>query len=107
MAGAAGGSDAELVVPAGWTLQRRAGRDRFVRQLNESGVPCTPFYPHTLYQNPLYAKQPCRVMGCPEAEARLTDAFWISHRVLLAERKTIRQVAGLMKDATLKAVGAT
>jgi dTDP-4-amino-4,6-dideoxygalactose transaminase len=68
-------------------------RDGFCQRLTAAGVPCTPFYPHTLYQNPLYRAGGCRVMPCPVAEARVHDAFWLPHRLLLAEEETIHQVA--------------
>jgi dTDP-4-amino-4,6-dideoxygalactose transaminase len=74
-------------------------RDAFVHKLKAAGVPCTPFYPHTLYQNPIYRSQECRVMPCPVAEQSVRDAFWLPHRVLLAEEEIIRQVAGLMRSA--------
>ncbi len=74
-------------------------RDAFCRALLASGVPCTPFYPHTLYQNPAYRNGGCRVMPCPVAEASIYDAFWLPHRVLLADKDTIRQVAGAIKTA--------
>ncbi len=60
-------------------------RDQLCRSLMEAGIPCTPFYPHTLYQNPLYERGGCRVMPCPNSEACLSDAFWLPHRVLLSE----------------------
>ena len=44
-------------------------RDEFHRALTASGVPCTPFYPHPLYGNPLYREGGCRVEPCPVAEA--------------------------------------
>lgn len=74
-------------------------RDAFCRVLLASGVPCTPFYPHTLYQNPAYRNGGCRVMACPMAEASIQDAFWLPHRVLLADKDTIRQVAEAIKAA--------
>lgn len=79
--------------------QNGAGRDEFCQQLAARGVPCTPFYPHTLYQNPLYAAGGCRVMPCPNAEAYVQDAFWLPHRVLLADEGTIHDVADEIKRA--------
>src|SRR3954452_1027427 len=35
-------------------------RNEFTTALLSAGVPCTPFYPHALYQNPLYAGGGCR-----------------------------------------------
>ena len=60
-------------------------RDGFVRAMEAEGIPCRPFYPHTLYQNPLYVgpqAPPHRIEPCPEAELAVKDSFWISHRVL-------------------------
>jgi dTDP-4-amino-4,6-dideoxygalactose transaminase len=75
-------------------------RNRFCQRLAAAGVPCTPFYPHTLYQNPLYQLGGCRVLPCPVAEARIHDAFWLPHRLLLAEEETIRQVAEAIRAAS-------
>jgi dTDP-4-amino-4,6-dideoxygalactose transaminase len=70
-------------------------RDEFSRRLAAEGIPCTPFYPHTLYGNPLYASgaAQCRVMPCPNAEACIKDAFWIGFRALMADEATARAVA--------------
>jgi dTDP-4-amino-4,6-dideoxygalactose transaminase len=81
-------------------LQRAAvSRDELQQRLSAVGVPVTAFYPHTLYQNPLYRETDCRVMPCPVAEACVLDAFWLPHRVLLADEETIRAVAGLIRNA--------
>lgn len=78
----------------------RAERDALCDALDTAGIPCTPFYPHTLPQNPLYEKQNnCRVLPCPNAEACVEDAFWLSHRVLLADESTIEEVADVMRRA--------
>lgn len=78
-------------------LAKGVCRDAFCHELNAAGVPCTPFYPHTLYQNPVY-QQPgsCRVTPCPNSEAYLADAFWLPHRVLLSQEETIREIAEIM-----------
>ena len=78
-------------------------RDEFAQALTAAGVPCTSFYPHTLYRNPVYAESPCRVMACPLAEARVRDGFWLPHRVLLAEEETIREVAQVIRAAVSRA----
>lgn len=85
-------------------------RDEFHAAVTAGGVPCTPFYPHTLYQNPLYAREECRVMPCPNAEAYLRDAFWFPHRLLLAEEGTIHEAARIIRTAArdqLQGMGAT
>jgi dTDP-4-amino-4,6-dideoxygalactose transaminase len=76
-----------------------APRDRFCERLAAAGVPCTPFYPHAIYQNALYREADCRILPCPVAEARVRDSFWLPHRVLLAEEDTIRQVAEAIRAA--------
>ncbi len=72
-------------------------RDGFHKALAQAGVPCTPFYPHTLYQNPLYRQGGCRVEPCPIAEACVQDAFWFPHRLLMASDETLREVAALIR----------
>jgi dTDP-4-amino-4,6-dideoxygalactose transaminase len=72
-------------------------RDAFQAHMVERGIPCTPFYPHTLYQNPLYAGGGCRVEPCPVAEARIDDAFWFPHRLLMSERATIEELVFTVK----------
>ena len=74
-------------------------RDGFCQRLVAAGVPCAPFYPHTLYQNAVYQELECRVMPCPIAEARIHDSFWLPHRVLLSEEDTIHQVADAISAA--------
>ncbi len=74
-------------------------RDEFAAALTSAGVPCTPFYPYTLYGNPLYRENCCRVMECPVAEARVRDSFWLPHRVLLADGETIEEIAKLIRRA--------
>jgi 3-amino-5-hydroxybenzoate synthase len=76
----------------------------FCSQLTERKIPCAPFYPHTLYQNPVFRNTPCRVMPCPVAEARLEDAFWLGHRLLLADEQTIVECAALMRASILSPV---
>ena len=72
-------------------------RDAFHKALTARGVPCTPFYPHTLYGNPLYQNGGCRVEPCPVAEACIRDAFWLPHRVLMADEETIREIAAIIR----------
>jgi dTDP-4-amino-4,6-dideoxygalactose transaminase len=79
-------------------LGRVTARDEFCRKLNAFGVPCTPFYPHTLYGNPMYRQGGCRVEPCPIAEACIQDAFWLPHRVLLADEAVMREVAAAIRQ---------
>ena len=80
---------------------RRLGRtrDEFHRALTAQGVPCTPFYPHPLYGNPVYREGGCRVEPCPVAEACIHDAFWLPHRALLGDDDTTHQIAGAILKA--------
>ena len=80
-------------------LGRIRTRDEFHRGLTAQGVPCTPFYPHPLYGNPLYQQGGCRVEPCPVAEACITDAFWLPHRVLMGDEGTTGEVAAAMRLA--------
>jgi dTDP-4-amino-4,6-dideoxygalactose transaminase len=73
-------------------------RDEFHRAITARGIPCTPFYPHTLYNNPLYQTAACRVEPCPNAEACIEDAFWFPHRVLLGSDEDARELAGIIRS---------
>jgi dTDP-4-amino-4,6-dideoxygalactose transaminase len=75
-------------------------RGTFHRNLTAAGYPCTPFYPHTLYNNPLYQeRRNCGVMPCPNAEERITDAFWIPHRALLGDEMETQALASAIRTA--------
>lgn len=75
-------------------------RSTFHRSLTAAGFPCTPFYPHTLYENPLYhERHNCRVMPCPNAEERITDAFWVPHRALLGSEMETQALASAIRTA--------
>lgn len=80
-------------------------RNQFVASLREAEIPCTPFYPHTLYQNPLYQELPNRVTPCPVAEAAIGDAFWLPHRVLLGDESLTRALASGILAACEQARG--
>jgi dTDP-4-amino-4,6-dideoxygalactose transaminase len=71
-------------------------RDEFQSAMVAAGVPCTPFYPHPLYGNPLYREGGCRTEPCPVAEACITDAFWFPCRVLMSAEEDIRELARLI-----------
>jgi dTDP-4-amino-4,6-dideoxygalactose transaminase len=73
-------------------------RDEFHCALVERGIPCTPFYPHPLYGNPVYSDGGCRVEPCPISEACIRDAFWLPHRVLMADEETVREVAAVIRN---------
>ncbi len=74
-------------------------RGEICGRLTAAGVPVTPFYPHTLYQNELYRNGGCRVTPCPVSEQCVRDAFWLPHRVLLAETPVIEQIAEVIRSA--------
>ncbi len=74
-----------------------ATRDEFHRKMTTAAIPCTPFYPHTLYQNPMYRSLPCRVAPCPNAEAYIADAFWFPHRVLLADEESTGEIIAAIR----------
>lgn len=84
-------------------LGRVAGgkRDAFCAKLQEAGIPCTPFYPHPLYGNPMYVsgKYANRVEPCPNAEACVGDAFWIGFRALMGDEETTLAVARAAAEA--------
>lgn len=73
-------------------------RDQLQQAITAAGVPFTPFYPHTLYRNPVYRKENCRVEPCPVAEACIRDAFWLPHRVLLGTEEDVRRIAVIFKE---------
>jgi dTDP-4-amino-4,6-dideoxygalactose transaminase len=72
-------------------------RDEFHRHLTAAGIPCTPFYPHPLYGNPLYQAGGCRIEPCPNAEACVKDAFWFPHRLLLGSDADAHELATLIR----------
>ena len=80
-------------------LGRIENRGRFHEAVTKAGVPCTPFYPHTLYNNPLYREGGCRVEPCPNAEESITDSFWFPHRVLLGSEENTREIASAIRNA--------
>jgi len=80
-------------------LGRIGNRGRFHEAVIAAGVPCTPFYPHTLYQNPLYRQGGCRVEPCPVSESAIQDAFWFPHRVLLGTEEETNEIAAVIKEA--------
>ncbi|MBI4876753.1 MAG: DegT/DnrJ/EryC1/StrS family aminotransferase [Acidobacteria bacterium] len=79
----------------------RAGKTRneFHQALTARGVPCTPFYPHPLYGNPMYASGGCRVEPCPVAEECIGDAFWLPCRALMGDEEITREIAAAIRAA--------
>lgn len=85
-------------------LGRVAGdRDAFCKELAARGVPNTPFYPHPLYGNPMYAGGGCRVEPCPAAEECVRDAFWLPCRALMGDEETTRAIARAIQSAICSA----
>lgn len=72
-------------------------RDEFHQRVTAAGIPCTPFYPHPLYGNPLYQRGGRRVEPCPVSEACVRDAFWFPHRVLMGDEETTREIAAVIR----------
>lgn len=66
------------------------GRDRFVEALAAEGIPVRPFYPHALYWNPLFERQPHRAMDCPAAERACREAFWLPMSVFMGAEEDAR-----------------
>ena len=91
----------EAQVHTNYLLLGRFGkrRDQFHQAMIAAGVPCTPFYPHTLYQNPVYQSGGCRIEPCPVAEACIQDAFWFPHRVLLGTDADAQTLAALISHS--------
>jgi dTDP-4-amino-4,6-dideoxygalactose transaminase len=76
-------------------------RNAFHKTVTAAGFPCTPFYPHKLYENPLYRDRTnCRVTPCPNAEARVGDAFWIPHRALLGTESDAMNLVAAIRGAS-------
>jgi hypothetical protein len=67
--------------------------------MQAAGIPCTPFYPHPLYANPMYLEGGCRVEPCPVAEACIEDAFWFPQRVLMADDESLHEIARAIRGA--------
>jgi len=82
-------------------LGRVKHRDAFHSAITAEGIPCTPFYPHTLYNNPLYQAGGCRVTPCPVAEASIGNAFWLPHRVLLGSEEDTRELVRAIRRSAL------
>jgi dTDP-4-amino-4,6-dideoxygalactose transaminase len=76
-----------------------SSRAKVAEALAAARVPFTPFYPRTLYQNAAFRDVACRVCPCPAAEAALQDAFWLPHRVLLANRDTIASIGQIFRES--------
>lgn len=75
-------------------------RDAFCKKLTEAGIPSTPFYPHTLYENPYYLEAGRAIVNeCPVAEEAIRSAFWLSHRALMGDEQTTREIAQKIREA--------
>lgn len=80
----------------------RMTRDAFCERLQAAGIPATPFYPHTLQQNPMYVEGlPHRALPCPNADGCIGDAFWLPFRLLMGDAAKTREIAGTLKYAVL------
>lgn len=80
----------------GWVKNR----DAFCKKLSDAGVPNTPFYPHTLYENPVFMEPGNAIVNeCPVAEEAVRGAFWLPHRVLMGNEQTTLAVAKKIREA--------
>jgi dTDP-4-amino-4,6-dideoxygalactose transaminase len=70
-----------------------AGRDEFVQAMQAEGIPCSAFYPHPLYKNPVYESHPFRALDCPVAEAACRDSFWLHLRTLMGGEEDTLDIA--------------
>jgi dTDP-4-amino-4,6-dideoxygalactose transaminase len=70
-----------------------ASRHEFVQAMQAEGVPCSPFYPHPLYKNPVYESHPFRALDCPVAEAACGDSFWLHLRTLMGGEEDTLDIA--------------
>ena len=76
----------------------RLTKDKLVTALMAEGIPCAAGYPHPLYRNQLFESYEHRRNDCPAAEQMCRDTFWISHEILLAELRDVRDfVSALTK----------
>jgi dTDP-4-amino-4,6-dideoxygalactose transaminase len=80
-------------------LRKSVDHVAFCAYLSARKIPCAPFYPHTLFQNPVFRKADCRVEPCPVAEARVKDGFWLNHRLLLSNEETIKKCAQIIRHS--------
>ncbi len=70
-----------------------ASRDEFVQAMRAEGIPCSPFYPHPLYRNPVYENRPFRALDCPVAEVACRDSFWLHLRTLMGSEEDTLDIA--------------
>ncbi|MGO8785933.1 MAG: DegT/DnrJ/EryC1/StrS family aminotransferase [Terriglobia bacterium] len=88
-------------------------RASFLDALEKEGIPCTGGYAHPLYRNPMFLNRDFYNHGCPltcghydssvdfsafealcpNAERACREAVWFEHRLLLAEREDMEDIA--------------
>lgn len=72
----------------------------FAKALALEGIPGIGTYPHPIYQSELFRHHHYRQTECPEALLACRDMFWVSHEILLAERRDLNDfVMALTKVA--------
>jgi len=81
-------------------LDRMPGvsRDLFLKALAAEGIPGIGSYPHPLYENGVFHKYGFHRTDCPEAVRMCRESFWVSHEILLSERRDLNDfVSALVK----------
>ncbi len=74
-------------------------RAEFLQALTAEGIPASAGYAHPLYRNPLFqnpslGRDYSRFGAlCPNSERSCQEMVWLEHRVLLAERKDMDDIA--------------
>ncbi len=75
-------------------------RGKFIEALNAEGIPSTIGYPYPLYKNPLMLDMGYSKVSCPNAEKMCQKAVWLSHAMLLAERKDMDNIVEAIKKVS-------
>lgn len=72
-------------------LDRMPGvsRDAFVKALAAEGIPGMGSYPQPIYENRVFHKRGFRRTDCPQAVRMCQESFWVSHEILLSERRDL------------------
>jgi dTDP-4-amino-4,6-dideoxygalactose transaminase len=85
------------------------GRDEFVEAMNAEGIPVRPFYPHPLYENPVFKDHEHRVTECPVAAQSSKDSFWLPMNLFMGSEedavdaaRAIQKIHKVMRGKTKK-----
>ena len=84
-------------------------RDEFVAAMRAEGIPCSPFYGHPLYKNPMYETVAHRAEPCPVAERACETSFWLPLKTLMGSEedaldvsRAINKIHGARKPAAVR-----